>query len=127
MRGLNPATGEPSGKPAWSPERVHTLIRERGGAPIVEIARIAPLATVAGAAQQVAPGLVQREGVAGAGQPAQPAVLTRGQELAAGIRVNTTMAARDNSQVEAHIAEGAAALGISTDALREHMARKAAK
>lgn len=129
MRGLNPATGEPSGKPAWSPERVHTLIRERGGAPIVEIARIAPLATVAGAAA-VVPGaqpLVQREGVAGAGQPAQPAVLTRGQELAAGIRVNTTMAARDNSQVEAHIAEGAAALGISTDALREHMARKAAK
>jgi len=129
MRGLNPATGEPSGKPAWSPERVHTLIRERGGAPIVEIARIAPLATIAGAAT-VVPGaqpLVQREGVAGAGQPSQPAVLTRGQELAAGIRVNTTMAARDNSQVEAHIAEGAAALGISTDALREHMARKAAK
>lgn len=129
MRGLNPATGEPSGKPAWSPERVHTLIRERGGAPIVEIARVAPLATVAGAAA-VVPGaqpLVQREGVAGAQPAAQPAVLTRGQELAAGIRVNTTMAARDNSQVEAHIAEGAAALGISTDALREHMARKAAK
>jgi hypothetical protein len=129
MRGLNPATGEPSGKPAWSPERVHTLIRERGGAPIVEIARVAPLATVAGAPAAV-PGvqpMVQREGVNGGANAAAPAILTRNQELAAGIRVNTSMTARDSAQVEAHISEGAAALGITPEALREHMARKAGK
>jgi predicted ArsR family transcriptional regulator len=37
------------------------------------------------------------------------------------------MVARDSAQVEAHISEGAAALGITPEALREHMARKAGK
>lgn len=121
MRGLNPATGEPNGKPAWSPERIHTLIRERGGAPIVEISRVAPLNPVAGAAQPVngAQPLVQREGVNGA-PVAKPPVAN-----ALRFSTNANHRAVSPAMLDNVIASGAAALGMTPDQVRALVAERA--
>jgi len=121
MRGLNPATGEPNGKPAWSPERVHTLIRERGGAPIVEISRVAPLTTVAGAPQPVtgAQPMVQREGVngGGVGAPSGTPPLIR-------FNTNADHQVVPQESIDQLIAKGAAALGKSVDEMRAIVAER---
>ena len=120
MRGLNPATGEPNGKPAWSPERVHTLIRERGGAPIVEISRLAPLTTVAGAPQPVAGAqpMVQREGVNGA------AVSKPSAANALRFSTNASHRAVSPAMLDNVIANGAAALGMTPDQVRALVAER---
>ena len=120
MRGLNPATGEPNGKQPWSPERVHTLIRERGGAPIVEISRVAPLTTVAGAPQPVAGAqpMVQREGVNGA------AVSKPSAANALRFSTNASHRAVSPAMLDNVIANGAAALGMTPDQVRALVAER---
>mgnify|MGYP000090037906 FL=1 len=77
MRGIDPATKAETGLPAWTPERIQTLARERGASVVTEIVRAAPLRSVEGTpAQSFTPAPQQ-----GRPEPTAPTTAKNGMEL----------------------------------------------